>query len=84
VYSATLNAWIKLTGAQLILFLFMFVSSVCNQVEAECTVMLCQLLINEEARINARNIGIICAYNKQKKLITAMLKDRRVHVLGLT
>lgn len=49
-----------------------------NEMEAECTAVLCEELMRYSKQIIAQNIGIICPYAGQKRLVFSKLRERRI------
>ncbi|XP_070189719.1 uncharacterized protein [Littorina saxatilis] len=49
-----------------------------NELEADCTAVLCHQLLNTKLHITPNSIGIICPYAGQKRLVTRKLKDRNI------
>ena len=58
-----------------------FLSTLSNEVEAECTAVLCEQLVNCGLRITPQSIGIICPYAGQKHLVSNKLFERSVGCL---
>ncbi|KAK7486591.1 hypothetical protein BaRGS_00022116 [Batillaria attramentaria] len=50
--------------------------SLCNELEAECTAVLCEELLKMGASFHTNNIGIICPYASQKRLVCKRLCER--------
>lgn len=50
--------------------------SVSNELEAECTAVLCHQLLNLGFNIKPKLIGIICPYNSQKRLLLRKLHEK--------
>nr|KAG5699380.1 hypothetical protein BaRGS_008288 [Batillaria attramentaria] len=58
--------------------------SLCNELEAECTAVLCEELLKMGASFHTNNIGIICPYASQKRLVCKRLCERRRMNVALT
>ena len=56
----------------------MILSTLSNEMEAECTAVLCEQLINCGLHITPGSIGIICPYTGQKRLVSRKLQERSV------
>ncbi|XP_076467284.1 uncharacterized protein LOC143298326 [Babylonia areolata] len=52
--------------------------TVSNELEAECTAVLCEELTRSNKKITAQSIGIICPYAGQKRLVVDKLRARNL------
>ncbi|KAK6181631.1 hypothetical protein SNE40_009452 [Patella caerulea] len=52
--------------------------SICNTVEAQCTVELCQNIVRR-AKLSQSSIGVICPYQSQKALVLEGLKNSNLN-----